>query len=204
MTITTSLTLISRYQRHLKRIFILIDLALIILAVSIISLYLAGEFNPVTLNLIALWSGKTALIFYLLTIIPGITRRFGLTSKIIIPLTLFRRQFGVLMYLLTLTHYSLMRGILLLQGIKPFPLPWFEVAGFLAFVLLTPMFLTSNDQSVRKLGKNWKKIHSLTYLIIWLIFLHLALQRLSLWSILAFTGLFLQILSFLYTRRSHS
>jgi methionine sulfoxide reductase heme-binding subunit len=56
---------------------------------------------------------------------------------------------------------------------------WFEVAsiakdifkrpfitiGFAAFVLMVPLALTSNHWSMRRLGRNWGKLHRLIYLI---------------------------------------
>jgi sulfoxide reductase heme-binding subunit YedZ len=39
----------------------------------------------------------------------------------------------------------------------------FILAGFSALVLLTPLALTSTDWAIRKLGKNWPKLHRLVY-----------------------------------------
>lgn len=41
----------------------------------------------------------------------------------------------------------------------------FITVGMLAFVLLVPLALTSNKFSVRKLGRNWKRLHRLAYVI---------------------------------------
>lgn len=41
----------------------------------------------------------------------------------------------------------------------------FITVGMLAFVLLLPLALTSNRYMVKRLGKNWKKLHRLAYLI---------------------------------------
>jgi sulfoxide reductase heme-binding subunit YedZ len=57
----------------------------------------------------------------------------------------------------------------------------FELAGVAAFTLLTPVFITSNEWSVRTLGRAWRTIHALVYLVIWLVFLHVALQG-ALWQ----------------------
>jgi len=37
--------------------------------------------------------------------------------------------------------------------------------GFIAWLLLIPLALTSTKAMIRKLGKNWKKLHKLVYLI---------------------------------------
>jgi sulfoxide reductase heme-binding subunit YedZ len=41
----------------------------------------------------------------------------------------------------------------------------FITVGMLAFVLLVPLALTSNKFSIRKLGRNWKRLHRLAYVI---------------------------------------
>ncbi|MEZ4517326.1 MAG: protein-methionine-sulfoxide reductase heme-binding subunit MsrQ [Chloroflexota bacterium] len=41
----------------------------------------------------------------------------------------------------------------------------YALVGFAAFLLLVPLALTSNRYSMKKLGKNWKKLHTLVYLI---------------------------------------
>jgi len=44
--------------------------------------------------------------------------------------------------------------------------------GFSALVLLTPLAITSNNAMIRRLGKNWKKLHRLVYLIVVLGVMH--------------------------------
>jgi len=41
----------------------------------------------------------------------------------------------------------------------------FITVGMLAFVLLLPLALTSNNAMVRRLGRNWKRLHRLAYVI---------------------------------------
>ena len=44
--------------------------------------------------------------------------------------------------------------------------------GFSALILLIPLAITSNNAMLRRLGKRWKKLHRLTYLIAGLGVLH--------------------------------
>ena len=44
--------------------------------------------------------------------------------------------------------------------------------GFSAWVLLLPLALTSTKAAVRRLGKNWKRLHKLVYVIVPLVILH--------------------------------
>jgi methionine sulfoxide reductase heme-binding subunit len=41
----------------------------------------------------------------------------------------------------------------------------FITAGFLAFLLLIPLALTSSNSMMKRLGRNWSKLHKLIYLI---------------------------------------
>ena len=44
--------------------------------------------------------------------------------------------------------------------------------GFSAFLLLTPLAITSNQWSIRRLGKRWKRLHQAVYLIVILAVVH--------------------------------
>lgn len=48
----------------------------------------------------------------------------------------------------------------------------FVLVGFAAFLLLIPLAITSTKGWQRRLGKRWKKLHKLTYLIIILVLVH--------------------------------
>jgi sulfoxide reductase heme-binding subunit YedZ len=48
----------------------------------------------------------------------------------------------------------------------------FVTVGFAAFVLLLPLAATSNNAMVRKLGRNWQRLHRLVYAIVVLGVLH--------------------------------
>ena len=48
----------------------------------------------------------------------------------------------------------------------------YRVLGLVSFYILLAMALTSNDRAVRKLGKNWKRLHNLIYVVLVLILIH--------------------------------
>lgn len=48
----------------------------------------------------------------------------------------------------------------------------FVLVGFAAWLLLVPLAATSNKWSQKKLGKSWKRLHQLVYVIIILALLH--------------------------------
>jgi DMSO/TMAO reductase YedYZ heme-binding membrane subunit len=174
-------------------------LALIgIIIASTYSIYNDQEiYNYFALN--RAWFGRVALVILLIVITPGILGRFGIDIKVSRILTLYRRRFGILVFLLALTHYNIIT-LPRIAGIESFSfqLPLFQTLGFNALVLLLVLFVTSNDFGVKKLGGWWKRIHRLVYVILLLVLLHTALQRVSIWSVLAGIFFVLEIISFIY------
>ena len=88
----------------------------------------------------------------------------------------FRRMTGLYCYFYCCCHFaiwfiadhSLDPGDMLEDIIKrPF-----ITLGFSAFVLLLPLALTSNQAMLRRLGRKWKTLHQLVYLIVVLGVLH--------------------------------
>ena len=148
-------------------------------------------------------AGQLAIVFYILTAIPGIARRFGIKHKLISILMIYRRYIGISMFLFLLIHYWFLRGVdTLPHSLLQLPKPLFELMGFTAYLLTFPLFLTSNDFSVKLLGKFWRWVHKLTYLIVWFIFLHVFLQEISIWAILIGVTAIAQISSHIWLYNS--
>jgi DMSO/TMAO reductase YedYZ heme-binding membrane subunit len=118
-------------------------------------------------------AGELAIIFYILTLIPGIVRRFGAFYKPVAILMIFRRYIGIAMFLFVLMH-ALFNWF--------FPPVGFVLYGFIALVMLFFLFVTSNDMSTKLLGSMWGWIHKLTYIIMWPVMIHVALLK-SNWTI---------------------
>lgn len=146
-------------------------------------------FDKIDTYFLGLWLGRMSLVLYLLTLVPGICRRFRLRGKLIGLLTLRRRQVGIAMYILASMHAFLFMSFSL-------KIPTKELFGVVALLTLAPLFITSNTYSVKKLKQTWKKIHQLTYPALGMIFLHTALNRSSIYSIATFVVLILLISSF--------
>ena len=74
--------------------------------------------------------------------------------------------------------------------------------GFLAFLLLIPLGLTSTRNMMRRLGKNWKKLHRLIYLTAILGCLHFIwLSRANLDEAYTYTFIMFILLGFRVTRK---
>jgi len=154
---------------------------------------------------LAILSGKTAIIFFILTIAPGIGRRMGVSSKALQFLMLFRRQLGLMVFYLVLFHLSTVWFLPSMKYLGTiFPLNRVQLVGGLAFIFLIPLFLTSNRWSVQKLGVWWKRIHSLVYIIAWLMFLHVAFQSSWLWASIIGTAAVLETISFIIPKKKSS
>jgi len=48
----------------------------------------------------------------------------------------------------------------------------FLAAGAIAYILLIPLALTANDYAIRRLGKNWRRLHRTVYMTVLLVIVH--------------------------------
>lgn len=88
----------------------------------------------------------------------------------------FRRMSGLFVYFYAFCHFLI--WFLADHNFEPASMledvikrPYITV-GFTAFLLLTPLAITSNKFMIRKLGRKWKLLHRLVYLIIILAVIH--------------------------------
>lgn len=110
-------------------------------------------------------TGKPALILLLLSL--TITPLMSLAGwKQLQPL---RRPLGLYAFLYVCVHLAIFVGVdyelnlrLILDGLVNNP---YVVVGFTAFLLLIPLAVTSTKASMRRLGKNWKRLHKLVYAV---------------------------------------
>ncbi len=133
-------------------------------------------------------SGFTALMLYMLTLAITPLRRVLSYAMILLRggygkrlgdwnwMVRLRRMLGVFCFMYALLHFliyfyfelDLEFGELWLE-IRERP---FILAGMFALLLLLPLFLTSTDAAMRRLRKNWRRLHRLMYPIGVLIAVH--------------------------------
>lgn len=126
--------------------------------------------NPV--ETITFETGDWALRFLLITLaISPLRQWFGLAV-----LMRFRRMLGLYVFFYAFCHFSIwlvadhsFNFADMFEDIIERP---YITLGFSAFLLLIPLAITSNQAMVRRLGKRWKKLHQLTYLVTILAILH--------------------------------
>ena len=130
--------------------------------------------------------GLSALVCYVLTLLPTILRIvFPKTKKTKFTKLLlkYRRQIGVIAFLLALAH-----GLLLVnkRNLDFFDIQtyWVYSQGIVTFIIFTLLAMTSNNWSIKKMKKNWKKLHQLTYLAMFLLTWHVTDKMWGHWSYL--------------------
>jgi sulfoxide reductase heme-binding subunit YedZ len=130
--------------------------------------------NPV--ETITHQTGDWALRFLLITLaISPLRQWFGLVA-----LMRFRRMLGLTVFFYVSCHFMIwlvadhsFNFSDMFEDIIDRP---YITLGFSALLLLIPLAVTSNQAMVRRLGKGWKKLHKLTYLIAILAILHFIWQ----------------------------
>ncbi|MGF1524379.1 MAG: ferric reductase-like transmembrane domain-containing protein [Leptolyngbyaceae cyanobacterium] len=128
--------------------------------------------------------GFLSLLCYVLTLLPTTLRVVfpaAKSAKILRLLLKHRRLVGVMSFYLALCHGFL---IILKRNFDFFDVKTYGiyiqgVSTFLVFACLT---ITSNDWCMKKLKKNWKKLHQLTYLCMVLLTWHVWDKMSGHWS----------------------
>lgn len=95
-----------------------------------------------------------------------------------INLLRFRRALGLSAFLYVVAHL-LVWGILDVQALERV---WADIVkrpyitiGMAAFVVMLPLAATSNDLSVRRLGRRWRSLHKATYAVALLASVHVVM-----------------------------
>jgi len=156
-------------QIYIKRLIFIISLwPVLSLSVSIFLNNLGA--NPV--EFIERHFGKWALIFLCLTLSMTPLRRITHMNQWI----LYRRMLGLFTFFYATVHLLCYIGL-------DYHFAWVDIkndiikhryvlVGFLGWLLLLPLAITSSDKMMRKLKFNWKRLHRLIYLIAILGVLH--------------------------------
>lgn len=119
----------------------------------------------------------------------------------------FRRMIGLYAYFYVCLHLTVFLWFLLGWdwgniGTELQERPYITI-GFSAFVLLTPLAATSFNAAQRKLGRNWKRLHRLTYVCAILACLHVIwIVRSSYFDAVLYSGLVLLLLGYRLLRKT--
>ena len=156
-------------QIYIKRLIFILSLWPL-LSISIIIFQDRLGANPV--EFIERHFGKWTLIFLCLTLSMTPLRKITNVSQWI----LYRRMLGLFVFFYASIHLLCYIGL-------DYHFAWIDIkndiikhryviVGFLAWVLLLPLAITSSDKMIRKLKMKWKLLHRLIYVIAILGVLH--------------------------------
>jgi len=117
-------------------------------------------------------TGEWTLRFLLLTLMITPLRRLSGKSWVI----KLRRMLGLYAFFYACLHFITYiwfdQYFDWMEIVRDIPKRPFITVGFTAFVLLIPLAVTSNNKMMRRLKKNWVKLHKLVYVIAVLGVLH--------------------------------
>ena len=135
--------------------------------------------------------GFAALTAYIFTLLPTNLRIvFPFTKKTGFPqwLLKYRRLIGLLSFFLAVLH-----GFIFFKqrNFDVFDLQTYFVyfQGVSTFIIFTLLAITSNDWSVKRLKKNWKKLQGLTYLAMFLVTWRIWEKMIGHWTYLTPVGI---------------
>jgi sulfoxide reductase heme-binding subunit YedZ len=118
--------------------------------------------NPI--EVITHSTGDWTIIFLLITLAISPVRRITRQHWLI----RFRRMTGLYAFFYGVLHFTtwiwLDKFFDVSEMIKDVGKRPFITVGFLGFVLMIPLAVTSTQWAIRKLGKNWASLHRLVYL----------------------------------------
>jgi sulfoxide reductase heme-binding subunit YedZ len=152
-------------QRNIVILKVIVWLACLEPALFIAYKALTHDLTANPIEFITLTTGTATLVILLCSLAITPIRKFtGLTWLI-----RFRRLLGLFAFFYAMLHFSTYLGL-------DIQFDWHQVSvdltkrpfiivGFLAFLLMVPLALTSTAWSIRKLGgKKWNLLHKLVYL----------------------------------------
>ena len=164
----------------------LIRRQVIIFLILVLSSYLIALLIAIALNppFLANIFGFLSLLVYVVTVLPSILKKVFPQSKkdkILNWLLKYRRYTGVAAFGFGLNHGVLLTLQRQLDLLDPQTyLHYFQ--GGASLVIFTLLAITSNDQTVKLLKTNWRKLHRLTYLAIFLLPWHVLDKMANHWS----------------------
>jgi len=117
-------------------------------------------------------TGEWGLRFLLITLaISPLRRLFGIAW-----LTKLRRMLGLFAFFYAsmhfLTYIWLDQFFDFAEILRDIPKRPFITIGFVAFILLIPLAITSTKKMQQRLKRNWKRLHQLVYVIPMLVVVH--------------------------------
>ncbi|OGO04642.1 MAG: hypothetical protein A2Y73_00305 [Chloroflexi bacterium RBG_13_56_8] len=142
----------------------LVNIAALIPFFALVWAYWHGQLGPDVIGEATRRTGRYALAFLLLSLTPTVlTRAFGVRG-----IFWLRRLLGLYAFKYALLHFFIFVGWDYAFNFRLIALAIrdgrFVLFGLAAFLLLVPLAVTSTEGWVRRLGKNWERLHRAVYL----------------------------------------
>ena len=135
----------------------------------------SNQLGPNPINKLEHLLGEFALQLLILGLIVSPLRRYTA-----INLLKFRRSIGLLAF----SYVALHLLVWLFLDVRILSQIWADIVkrpyitiGMLSFVVMLPLAITSNQKSMKWLGRNWFRLHKLTYLVCLLGAFHFIMVR---------------------------
>ncbi|MCB9813674.1 MAG: ferric reductase-like transmembrane domain-containing protein [Pseudomonadales bacterium] len=191
-------TLLVKYKQIILNIFL--TLQILGMGIIVSGFYLFSNFTEVFILIAQRGNslGTLALLLFLTTLLPGIFSRFKVFPLVGASIVLFRRQIGILMFIVAMIHSFYVSTIpaVMTGTFGPEFVTSREILGSLSLIILLPVWLTSNNISQKFFGKFWINIQRLTYFALIAIFAHVALTSYKS-ALIALIVLLLEIFSWM-------
>src|SRR4051812_25110299 len=169
-------------SRALRTGKIVLFLAALVPVALLVRGMLTGTLGVNPAETIQLQTGRWALKFLLLSLAITPIRRLTKWN----PIIQFRRMLGLFAFFYAVLHFSAYFAFDLSFAIDTMVTDVlkrpFIALGFAAFLLLIPLAVTSTKGWIRRLGRNWTRLHRLVYVSAILAVIHFA------WKVKVFTG----------------
>ncbi|HRX72030.1 MAG: protein-methionine-sulfoxide reductase heme-binding subunit MsrQ [Gammaproteobacteria bacterium] len=165
----------------------------------------SGQWGANPVETLTHFTGDWSLRFLLLTLAVTPLRRLGGWNG----LQRFRRMLGLFAFFYVCLHFSVylifdhffdISAIVADIAKRPY-----ITVGFAAFLLLIPLAVTSTNRMIKRLGRNWQRLHRLVYVIGILGVLHyLWLVKADISEPLLYAGILAGLLGYrLWWRQTH-
>ncbi|WP_353931040.1 ferric reductase-like transmembrane domain-containing protein [Okeanomitos corallinicola TIOX110] len=148
--------------------------------------------------------GFISLLTYILTLLPSSIRIVFpqiKKAKITMNLLKYRRQLGILAFIFALIHAGL---IIVKRNVDLFDLQTYKISleGTVTLIMFAILAVTSNDWSIKKMKKHWRKLHKSTYVCMFLILWHIKEKMYGHWNIITLIEIILMTVTIvLFFRR---
>ena len=126
--------------------------------------FLTARLGPDPVGTITRRGGRAALVFLLLSLVPGAVQRVA-SCRVLLAL---RRPLGLYAFgyaaLHLVSHVALGYGLQMGLFVDSLAQERFVLIGLASFGLLAPLALTSTHRWQQRLGRRWAQLHRLVYL----------------------------------------